>query len=116
MSIREVSLTLPQDCQVFGCLYDSTDKRRLGEDMLDVVLPNGLLITAGWYPEGSEQGGYQVSIQRGLDQLIPRIESTAVDDAAQHVQALVGQFIGRNFSVDTNTTLHESPGPFASCP
>lgn len=63
-------MKLPGGCKVVGALYGAGDPRDLGEDMLDVTLPNGCLISAGWYPEGSPDGSYRISVTQGLDDVV----------------------------------------------
>jgi hypothetical protein len=53
-------------CEVHGRLAGG-DARLLSEDMVDIVLPNGLLISAGWYPEGDPNGGYLIAVTSGFD-------------------------------------------------
>jgi len=64
--------------------------------MLDVSLPNGVLIIAGWYPEGDPAGRYYVSVYRGYEELIPSIASDDLDSAVSDVEQCVQQFFDRN--------------------
>jgi hypothetical protein len=82
------------DCEITGFLYEADCPQCLGEDMIDVVLPNGVLITAGWYPEGNPQGTYRICVFRGHDELIPPIESRDVDQIAADLETLVGTYRG----------------------
>lgn len=63
-------MELPEGCKVVGALYGAEDPRDLGEDMLEVSLLNGRLISAGWYPEGSPDGSYRISVTQGLDDVV----------------------------------------------
>jgi len=80
--------TVPLGCKLTGYLYDDPDKRILGEDMVEVLLPNGILVSAGWYPESSPKGSYRVVATEGFHYL--RDESTG--DVRQ-ASALVEQFV-----------------------
>ena len=44
--------SVPTNHKVSGNLYSDADHSILGEDMVDVLIPNGVLISCGWYPEG----------------------------------------------------------------
>lgn len=66
--MNRIDIAIP-DCEVYGALYESDDFFDLGEDMVDVVLPNGVLVSAGWVPEGDPNGQYRVAITNGLDHL-----------------------------------------------
>jgi hypothetical protein len=95
---------VPPGCKLSGYLYDDPDKRILGEDMVEVLLPNGILVSAGWYPESSPQGKYRVLATEGFDYL--RDEST--DDlyvAKEFVEAFVRVLSRRSFFLsETSTT------------
>ena len=93
MITRQIYPNVPPECQVSGFIYEASDVQRLGEDMVDVVLPNGILVTAGWFPDGCAAGKYRVSVYRGYDQLISPLESACADDAARNVEQVVSQFI-----------------------
>jgi len=97
--IREIHPSIPDECRVAGFIVCSDNKLQLSEDMLDIMLPNGLLVTAGWYPDGGEQGRYRVCIHRGYDELIPPLESDDADKAAAAVEMLVRQFLAEQASV-----------------
>jgi len=107
MITRQVIPILPDGCQVCGFLYESDSRHELGQDMLDVVLPNGILITAGWYPEGDPSGAYQVSVYRGYDEIVLPLESTTMDAAATDVERRARQFVDRNYQiVSDSATSH----------
>jgi len=96
MIIREIVPTVPPECDVHGFLYECDSKHEMGEDMLDVSLPNGVLIIAGWYPEGDPSGCYCVSVYRGYEELIPALESGDIEAATADVEQCVQQFFDRN--------------------
>jgi len=54
--MQHVQMRLPEGCEVVGALYDAEDPRDLGEDMLDITLPNGRLISAGLVPQTGPTG------------------------------------------------------------
>jgi hypothetical protein len=85
-------------CKVSGQLYASDNKKLLGEDMLDVVLPNGFLITAGWYPEGDPLGKYRLSVYRGCEQVTLALESDDVDTIVIDLDEWVRRFNDRNLT------------------
>lgn len=57
---------------VHGSLAIGTNNQLLSEDMVDVELPNGILISTGWYPEGDINGSYKISVTKGFNLLEER--------------------------------------------
>ena len=92
MSLRQVDLALPEypGTEVIGFLYDSDDFADLGQDMIEIRLPLGITINAGWYPEGSKAGKYRVAV-RGADGGPPEYRDH-VEGAAELIQDLVRSF------------------------
>lgn len=103
MITRQVHPPLPAECRVHGFLYEADDVRQLSEDMLDVVLPHGLLVTAGWYPDGDANGCYRICIYRDYEVLIEPITTKDVDNAAAEVCQLVATWMVSNISAATDT-------------
>ncbi len=98
MSIRPYALRLPHgctDCEVVGFLYDSDDPTELGQDMVEVRLPIGVAINAGWYPEGDAAGKYIVRTW-GQVKLQP-IECSDIDEAARIINRLMLVLLLRRF-------------------
>lgn len=93
MSIQYIDIHIPQQlqCVVVGALYQSDDPYELGQDMLEVRLPNGKHINAGWYPEGSPNGKYRVSVYLGPQQIASNLESDDVNSAAMDVESRIWQ-------------------------
>lgn len=58
---------VPDDCSVSGYLYFTSDKTGLSEDMIEIILPNGILVTGGWGPEGIEDGFFNVVATCGCE-------------------------------------------------
>lgn len=86
---------LPDGARHVGWLYAGPMPFR-SEDMLDVELANGLLVTAGWYidideSQGREyedgRGKYSVRVCRGME-TIDFIEVQDVSNAAEAVESL----------------------------
>lgn len=50
--------------QIIGDLKFSDKPSDLSEDMLEVQLPNGVLVHAGWYPESSPTGCYRITVNK----------------------------------------------------
>jgi len=73
-------------CKIVGYLYHSDDLSLLGEDMAEVALPNGVLVSAGWYPEGDPQGAYRILATSGL-QCLRDAETKNVHEALARVEA-----------------------------
>lgn len=60
--MKQISLKLPDDAIVRGALYDTMDPLFLVQDILDVVLPDGVIIDVGWYPESDPSGEYRITV------------------------------------------------------
>jgi hypothetical protein len=90
LSFRRVDIHSSPElpCEVVGFLYSSDDPRDLGQDMIEVRLPNGIRINAGWYPEGDVEGCYRISV--GGARELPPTESDSIDDVAREIESLVG--------------------------
>ena len=67
---------------------DEGEPDYLGEDMLDVVLENGMMVHAGWYPESDPNGRYVVQVANGLE-IMERSETPSADEACRIVEAAV---------------------------
>ena len=113
-----ITPALPFNYQVTGQLYWDADLSVLGEDMVDVLIPTtGVLISAGWYPEGSLTGRYVVSATSGFDEL-RREETFNVYEAKALVEELARQFDRPAWFVsESQSVVHLSPivKPFAVC-
>jgi hypothetical protein len=83
--------TVPEDCDVIGQLYWDEDRTVLGEDMIDIVLPNGKLISCGWYPDSDPNGAYKISVSDGFEEL-ESIEISDVHVARSILEDLVVDF------------------------
>lgn len=81
MSFRKVELHPSRQCEVVGFLYSCDDPKDLGQDMVEVRLPNGIRINAGWYPEGSSEGSYRISA--GGTREVPAAQYDDVDEVAR---------------------------------
>ena len=115
--MKEIHPRVPKDCQVVGALYDADDPRDLGEDMIDVSLPNGLLISAGWYPEGSPDGKYVVTVSDGLDLVTSPIEQADISEARGSIEMLAEHYSRTTFNVsNTADSTMGDPCVFAVQP
>ena len=104
---------VPADCQVFGFIYWHEIPRARGEDMVDVQLPNGLLVSCGWYPEGDANGSYRITASEGFHDL-RRIETKSVYEAVFLVGNLARLFNG-SFVAVSETDSPAVNGPLAPC-
>ena len=104
MKLRKIQTALPANCQAHGFIYEADNAVDLSEDMLDVVLPNGILITAGWFTdEHGKNGAYRVEVYRGYHELLRPLRSKTGSEASQDVTTLAQRFMGRNLSVSDST-------------
>jgi hypothetical protein len=79
--------SVPHDCNVVGTIYWDDAPAVLSEDMLEVTLPNGVLVSCGWYPEGNPAGSYRITASEGFDEL-RRIETANIAEACSIVEEL----------------------------
>lgn len=97
--------TTPENCDVRGRIYWDPNLTILGEDMVDVMLPSGILISCGWYPEGDPAGRFVITASEGFEEL-RRVETTKVIDALSIVESLTSAFYGSSFaSKNTSSSL-----------
>ena len=68
-----------------GAIVQSDDAADLSQDMIDIRLPNGLLVHAGWYPDSDPNGEYRITLYRGLQRVRAPIYTK---DAWQAVEEL----------------------------
>lgn len=59
----------PIGCKVVGRMYHTDDPTHRGEDMVEVQMPNGVLVYAGWWREGQVDGSYRVCVTKGFKYL-----------------------------------------------
>jgi len=90
--LKLVPTTL-EGCEVSGFIYWDDDLTILGEDMLDVLLPTGVLVSCGWYPEGDANGAYRITASAGFSELM-RIETRNVFEAYEYVEMTVRNLYG----------------------
>jgi hypothetical protein len=79
-------LKLPAGCQIAGDLYDAPEPAGRGEDMIEITLPNGVIIDAGWYPEGDPKGRYRVAAHYGTEKLLPHLGTGDVQSLASLIE------------------------------
>lgn len=108
--MRTIEISLPSDmnCRVYGQLIESNDPFDLSQDMVDVLLPNGLRISAGWYPDGDPNGQYVVLVMSGLSLFSGPCESKDVWETAETIRELAfaycGDVVPRSFSTTDRLT------------
>ena len=69
-----------------GTDEDSSDNASdLGEDMLEVQMGNGCLVTAGWYPEAGPTGCYWIQATIGLKPVGKIMRTTEPSRAVEFV-------------------------------
>jgi hypothetical protein len=64
----------------------------LSEDMVEVDLPNGVLIYAGWYDRDNSPAKYRIYVDYELHRLIPYLETDDPYEAAWEVATLAAQY------------------------
>lgn len=104
----------PSDCEVIGYIYSDHDSSILGEDMVEVVLPNGILVSAGWYPEGDPNGEYRINATKGLKYVV---RSTAKDanEANEIVEDFVRQLHDGGMVIVSDSTFQDTTVATMDC-
>jgi len=85
---------------VVGQLVASDDAHDLSQNMIEIELPNGVVVHAGWFPESSADGAYRISVFQGLEELVAPIFTTDPNQAAQDIAALA-HYYNASRGIDT---------------
>jgi len=95
MSFKKYDLSFPEcpSCRVIGFLYSSDDTAELGQDMVEVRLPIGVTINAGWYPEGAALGSYLIKVWGAVN--LPPVKADDADEAIQLIKYFVAKLTGQ---------------------
>lgn len=96
MNNLPISIAPDLGCLVRGCIVASNNPADLSEDMLEIAMPNGLLVCAGWEPESDPNGQYIVTLSGGMRLLNEPYETSDALDAVQKVQEIVNQYWWRS--------------------
>ena len=78
--------------RIQGYLYETDDPRDCGEDMLEIILDNGVVITAGWSHEGDRHGHYLISAFVDEDRMGQPIEVKSFDQLKEELDLAVERF------------------------
>ncbi len=81
--------------------------------MLEIEFPSGVLIAAGWVPEGSPQGAYEITVSFGFE-MLEKEYFRDFSEARLYIQGLVSQWesqreIPHTVTRSTYLTLPEAP-------
>ena len=102
--------------EIFGRLYSSDRPEELGQDMLDVSFPNGAMISAGWVPEGSPVGTYEVTVTRDFECLESPFYTQDVYEAQSYVQSKVHSLsFGSPQYSSNSTSVYLHSGESSGC-
>lgn len=77
---------------VVGEIVASNNPLELSEDMVEVDLPSGVLIYAGWYDRDASGGSYRIYVERDGERLIPPLASDDAHEAAIEVATLAAKY------------------------
>jgi len=83
------------NCTLTGYLYDSDDPADLGQTMVEVATTNGILIEAGWIPDGDPNGSYVVTVTDGMRAVYRPYKTTDIREAAKKIESWAAFFSGR---------------------
>ncbi len=107
--MRLIPLNIQPEWKVLisGSLYYEADPRLRGEDMVEVRLANGLLISCGWYPEGQIDGCYLITVSEGLEFVRSPIELDNINDARQVIETMASHY-SQDFYSNSHTSSTEN--------
>lgn len=94
--IKQITFHVPDGyaAEVVGFLYESDDPADLGQDMIEIRLPNGIVINSGWYPEGDPKGCYRIAVRTDGGLLRPPSMWDSAQCALEELERLVIRYCG----------------------
>ena len=102
-----IPLNLDPECELIGALCESDDPRELSQDMLEIHLPSGISIEAGWVPEADPDGAYELLLCCGLEVKLKMTKSSAME-AKLAIEELADSYNVRLFR-DGNIEYRQFP-------
>lgn len=81
----------------------------LSEDMVEIGLPNGVLVYAGWYDRENRPAAYRIYVDYDLNRLVPYIETDDPYQAAAEVATLAAQFSSYPGQVADSESTYTTP-------
>lgn len=89
--MKRLNITVPVECdaKIVGFLYDEPVATLRSADMIEILLPNGVLIEAGWHPEGSAAGSYLVTASLEFEFLVPPMRLSSIYEVRNHIEFLI---------------------------
>ena len=97
-------------CTVVGELHYSDEPDELGQDMVEVTLPNGLLIECGWIPDSDPNGAYTINVMSGLKRLASSgFQTRNVDLAKRKIEELAQGLCGPISVSDASSYRPDKP-------
>ena len=105
MTKHDVKIPSEWGCIVRGALYSSDDPDDLSEDMIEVRLPNGMLVCAGWCDSDSR---YEITVTLNGRLIIEPSYTKSAVVAGERIIERIENYRWRNFSTP-NTDDTEPP-------
>lgn len=95
-----VLLGLPPGAVVKGMFYQSDDPASLTQDMVEIDLPSGYSVEAGWFPEADPDGSYRVTVFRNYWTNQPERPkyTKSAEQAATMIRELVHRYYDDRFN------------------
>jgi hypothetical protein len=84
-----VTPKLPAGSRVlFNALYKTSDSRSLTDDLFAAILPDGVHVSVGWFPELDPSGEYEICFYRGdyEHQLIDPIATRNLEEVVRIIE------------------------------
>ena len=64
-----IELKVPDGSTVRNYLYQNMDLADLNQDLLLIVLPSGICIDVGWFPENDPDGHFYLRVFQGREEI-----------------------------------------------
>lgn len=66
---KPIEIRVPEGSTVRNYLYENMDVDELNQDLLLIVLPSGICIDVGWFPENDPDGHFYLRVFQGREEI-----------------------------------------------
>lgn len=110
--MRRHTLNFDPDMRVVvrGHVVESENARHLSEDMAEVELPNGILVTVGWFQRDGLTGEYVIAPLLGTETISEPFRTSAPLQAIEAVIDFVNQFADQGDTI-ARSLADDAPFP-----
>lgn len=106
--MNPVDLQLSAAAIVRGAIYDSMEPRFLRESLLEIDLPSGLTIAAGWVPHCDPRGEFQIVLfHEYLTETKIEYRTRSLEQALATVRTLATEYLHTYSEPGSCSQTHE---------